>query len=729
MGGEDTERIPDEIERELERTVREMEARARGAGGRSGPRGRRQGGEDRDEKRDRDRIAEERARERLARDREPAESILDEIDDEPAAMGVMGLAPDEASALTGGMRDALQRPENVIRLFAAGLGIVALLILLLGLRAELRNEATQTPGAPVASPTAVATTSATAAGSPIAQASPGVTGTATANGSFTKVSGPCNFAARFNDSFSFAVTNGALTLTQLSNGHVSSGTLELNGDFTTMADGQGYRGRVSGATAEGQHTYTADGCDEVYDFTMQLSGSLIPTATNVPSPTASAVVGTADPTASATTTSSPAAGTPPPSPAAGGGGPDIPLSALGVVLLVAALGLFWGGPRLAGRPAVGEPGAGGDPCATEKVRLAAAEAALDAANLRDRRIEELAQRVQSTQLEAAAKQASAAGAARGASSYQGADGKPVYTNARQRARIEAAETAAAAARAAADAARRAYEAAGAAAEQQAAGDELFRAHREHGDAKASLDACLRLVAATAPTPPPRPSGGATTTGGTGVGTGLGTSDGTRTRSEGRCTKGEKRNETTAEHRFFMHDVGNAEIIVESFKAETDDSHAPRFLEHLGILDGAFKNAKIARGLAGGEIVGPILDTIDFPDFLTYFGAMREKLDETMKGLLEQLRQSRRRGEYTIRYSTHHFLITCRTWEECDGEQFVAGSESTLALVRSVAASLGPEQLIDEEGRRRWIDGWLNRLRSSNDAAERRANEFRQACGR
>jgi hypothetical protein len=257
---------------------------------------------------------------------------------------------------------------------------------------------------------------------------------------------------------------------------------------------------------------------------------------------------------------------------------------------------------------------------------------------------------------------------------------------------------------------------------------VFRVHREHGDAKAALDACLRMAAAAAPTPAPRPSGGGTTTGGPGVGVGTGTSDGTRTRSEPPCTKGEKRNETTTEHRFFMHDVGNAQITAESTKLNSDDSDARRFLQHLGRLDDAFKAGKVGSGLAGGGIVGPLLDAIEFPDFLTYFGAIREQLDATMERLLEDLRRNRRQAAYTIRYTTHYFLLTCRRWEECDGERFVWHSETNLVLLRSAPASLGPEMLTDEESRRRWLDGWLNRLRRSSDEAQRRADEFRQGCG-
>ncbi|HVS10135.1 MAG TPA: hypothetical protein VMS76_09710, partial [Planctomycetota bacterium] len=196
-------------------------------------------------------------------EQQPGESIMDEVDpDNTAAMRSAGLGPDEPPQLTGGMLDALKRPENLIRLAGMGLGLIGILLLLYGLRAE----AQVAPGGAPAAATATAT--ASAAGTPVTQASPPVTGTGTANASFTKVSGPCNLAVRFSDRYQFAAVNGDLTLTQLSNGHASRGTIAPSGEFTTMAEGQGYRGRITGTTATGQHTYTGQGCNEIYDFTM-----------------------------------------------------------------------------------------------------------------------------------------------------------------------------------------------------------------------------------------------------------------------------------------------------------------------------------------------------------------------------------------------------------------------------------------------------------------------------
>jgi hypothetical protein len=418
---------------------------------------------------------------------------------------------------------------------------------------------------------------------------------------------------------------------------------------------------------------------------------------------------------------------------------NYPLSALGLVFLIGALGLFFGGPRLAGGPVIADPKGAEDPCAKEKARLAAAQAAAATAEARLRELDALAESAQSTQRDAVAREQAAKDAANapGVSSYQNNTGQTVYTNAQQRAGIEAAQAAAASARAAADAAQSAYNAAGGAGARRSAADDVFTTNRELRDAQAALDACLRLVSMSTPTPAPTPTGAGTTTGGggsttgggagVGIGTGTGTSDGTRTRSRG-CPDGPTRNETTSEHRFSMHDLGNAQIEAEGTRLNADDSHARGFLDHLGRVDNAFKAGKIGSGLAQGEVAGPALDAVDFPDFLTYFGEIREKMDESMRRLLEQLRQHRRQGTYTIRFTTHHFLLTCRKWEECVNEAYVAKSEVKLTLLSSSASTRGPEVLSDETARNRWLDGTLGAAHGSNDRAQQAADTFRQECG-
>ncbi|OFW64815.1 MAG: hypothetical protein A2135_07040 [Actinobacteria bacterium RBG_16_67_15] len=194
------------------------------------------------------------------------ESILDEIDHSHATTGVMGLGPDESAPLTEGMLAAIRQPKNQLWLVGTGLGVILLFALFMN-KCNGQEESPTTQGS--TSTSAGSTTTEAVTQSP-------VTGTATATALLTKVSGVCNFAVEYEDTYSYVVTAGAMTLTQLSNNHVTTGTMEATGEFTTMAEGQSYTGRVTGTTAEGVNTYTADGCNEIYNFVMQLSAPLIP---------------------------------------------------------------------------------------------------------------------------------------------------------------------------------------------------------------------------------------------------------------------------------------------------------------------------------------------------------------------------------------------------------------------------------------------------------------------
>jgi len=667
-----------------------------------------------------------REQERLDAQQQPGGSIMDEVDpDNTAAMRSEGLMPDEGPVLSGGMLDALKKPENMIRLAAMGLGLIGLLLLFWGLRVEAQQvggQATLLPqtAQPTAAQTAVQTAASTQAITPIS-AGPVVatqTGTVTAY-SVENVQGT-GLRYEWRNSATCGTQTGQATATfSWDHPHPPCPDEPFHGSFISVQitdpSNRAVVRQYAGGSRPGRGEVPAGGGA----FTVQTTPT--PARTTAAATTAAATGATV-----AAATSAPTAG----------GAVNYPLIALGLVFLTGALGLFFGGPRLAGGPLIADPKDAEDPCAKEKARLAAAQAAAAAAEARLRELDALAESAQSTQRDAAAKDQAVTAATAGASSYVNNQKQTVYTNPEQRARIEGAQADAAAAHAAADAAQAAHNAAGGAGARQAAADGVFTTNRELRDAQAAVDACLRIVSMSTPTPAPTPTGGGPTTGGggtatggtgVGIGTGTGTSDGTRARSR-ECPDGPTRNETTSEHRFSMHDLGNAQIEAEGTRLNADDSHARGFLDHLGRVDNAFKAGKIGSGLAQGEVAGPALDAVDFPDFLTYFGEIREKMDESMRRLLEQLRQHRRQGTYTIRFTTHHFLLTCRKWEECVNDRYVAKSEVKLTLLRSSESTRGPEVLSDETARNRWLDGTLGAAHGSNDRAQQAADTFRQECG-
>lgn len=199
-------------------------------------------------------------------DEDSKESILDDIDDRHAGTGVMGLAPDEPGHLTAGWLEGIRQHRTRLWLVGAGLGAILVWAIMLNVCREDGGPST-TQGSPTTS--AQSTTTEAVTELPLS-------GSATATASFTRVSGSCNFASTFEDAYSVVLSDGTLTLTQLSNGHMTTGMMGRDGEFITFGGDQRYTGTLRGVNAEGEHTYTGEGCNEIYRFVMELSAPLIP---------------------------------------------------------------------------------------------------------------------------------------------------------------------------------------------------------------------------------------------------------------------------------------------------------------------------------------------------------------------------------------------------------------------------------------------------------------------
>ena len=772
-----------------------------------------------------------------------SESVIDQVEAPDARGRIAEAFGGERRSPTVQAGTPAQNRAFLMRMASVGMALLGLFLLWQALQSQ--SGVLGTPSGPVVS----ATPTATASG-PITQASPAVSGTATANASFTKVSGPCNLAARFTDRYSFMATNGALTLTQLSNNHVSRGTISPNGDFTTTAEGQGYRGTISGTMVRGQHTYTAQGCNEVYDFTMTFPAAFIgggaqqanrppeagairatqtgttttytvlnvsdpdgdqlrylwastnpcgpPTGHSTPTlvwphphppcpeepfhpatitvqiddgrfvitrtyaggsapgtgPVPAAGVGIStiapSPTAAPPTATAAAATATAGAVVAGTSGVNIPLILIALILLIGALGLWFGGPRLAGGPVGDDPQDTKDPCEKEKARVAAAQAAADAADRRMQELDTLAENAESTQRDAAAKEQAAENLRNSASGGTIDGGRKVYSNPAQRAAIEAAEAAAAAARAAADAARNAYDAAGGAGARRAAADDRFKAHRELRDAQAALDACLRIVSLSTPTPAPggaTTTGGGTTTGGTGVGTGTGTGtdDGTRTRERRECDP-ENAEEVIAEksrgpERFTLIDMSSIRIV----RLESDDANTP-----WDEIDGAMSYARnLRRGLSlGGKAlkrVAPDVGSAMGPmgPVLNFTGTMTDKALDGLQDVIEIYRRRQGTGLYQLRYREVVLELACVTKRKCvNGRWVEQPAEFSITDVtppdaeeRRVGGDNNRDRVAFQPGGRSIADQisevvmrYTRSLRGRNNSTVERMRDFEANCG-
>jgi hypothetical protein len=88
----------------------------------------------------------------------------------------------------------------------------------------------------------------------------------------------------------------------------------------------------------GQHMYTAEGCNEVYNFTMTFPSTFMTVAAPAPATIAAVVVITSTPQAAPTAIAV----------STGTSGPNLPLSALGLLLVLGGAGIAWRGPSLIG---------------------------------------------------------------------------------------------------------------------------------------------------------------------------------------------------------------------------------------------------------------------------------------------------------------------------------------------------------------------------------------------
>lgn len=229
--------------------------------------------------------------------------------------------------------------------------------------------------------------------------------TATANLSFTRVSGPATLARTFSDRFAFRWNDRMVDLTQMSNDHKASGARTGNNFTARGTDGQEYRGTISesGGSAVFQGQLTGPNNSYVYSFNGETVGPI----------TRSAPAAAATPTAAATAT---AAASPPAGTAAGttGGEPNYPLAGTGLLLSIGGLGLGLFGRRYVGGVGGGKnagglvfpipyPGGGAvgtqdkekeetDRCAPQRARAAEARARLDAAKQRFEQLDAIRQR-------------------------------------------------------------------------------------------------------------------------------------------------------------------------------------------------------------------------------------------------------------------------------------------------------------------------------------------------
>lgn len=167
--------------------------------------------------------------------------------------------------------DRINARRNILRAAGLLLSVGGLFLLYL----SLQQQGPQVGQPPGASASASASESASAA-PPVAQP-PSATeapvaelpsGSSQGVADFTRTFETCStFPDEFAAGYLFEADEGQLTATQPGAvPHVSTGTIDPNGGFDLVGEGQTYAGRIDGTLFEGTYTDTTGGCNEVYAF-------------------------------------------------------------------------------------------------------------------------------------------------------------------------------------------------------------------------------------------------------------------------------------------------------------------------------------------------------------------------------------------------------------------------------------------------------------------------------
>ncbi|HEV2251260.1 MAG TPA: hypothetical protein VGT60_12220 [Candidatus Limnocylindria bacterium] len=315
----------------------------------------------------------------------------------------------------------------------------------------------------------------------------------------------------------------------------------------------------------------------------------------------------------------------------------------------------------------------------------------------------------------------AAAAARGVATG-GVSGEPLHFIGKG---AQAAQAAADAAQTAHDEAgwkHRDFDAKGGQAAWQRAKDALDAATRAHDAAARALAACLEEIAPPPPPPPTTTDGGAggTTTGGTVAGTTGGQSTQTR------CVKGTKRNEASRTETMEMDELSTAKVLLDSMYPGTEWIDTESLMDWVEFFKQGFFKGKNIKSFIDGPVEGT-LDVVDFPDFLTYYDKMGDEVIKGLRRMIHVSEDKHRIGTYQLEFRRRYYTMTCTTWEECDGNDFVHQRSFTVTLDR--AASRNGSQIDVQVGSE--VEGALtrlfNELKLHNQREEAKAKRFQEGC--
>ena len=266
-----------------------------------------------------------------------------------------------------------------------------------------------------------------------------------------------------------------------------------------------------------------------------------------------------------------------------------------------------------------------------------------------------------------------------------------------------------------------FDAKGGQAAWQRAKDALDAATRAHDAAAAALAACLESIAPPPPPPPPPPTTGTPTGGTTAIPT-----DGLSVQKK--CVKGTTRNEQSRTEKMEMDELSTAKVLLDSMYPGTEWIDTESLIDWVEFFKkGVFKGKNI-KSFIDGPVEGT-LDLVDFPDFLTYYDKMG---DEVIKGLRRMIHISETKhkiGTYQLEFRRRYYTMTCKTWEECDGNDFVPRSSFTTVLDNAKTHKTSQIDVQDGSEVEGALTRLFNELKFHNQREAAKAKRFQESCGR
>ncbi|MBI4434301.1 hypothetical protein HY635_00570 [Candidatus Uhrbacteria bacterium] len=200
-----------------------------------------------------------------------------------------------------------------------------------------------------------------------------------------------------------------------------------------------------------------------------------------------------------------------------------------------------------------------------------------------------------------------------------------------------------------------------------------------------------------------------------------------------CREGDTKGKSSERITVKLIDLRRAKIRFSS--AYQDAADIGGFTDWLEWIKGGFFEGKkvkdLLEGLASGEVpVGGLLDTvgIGLPDFISYYDKMGDEVIGALRKIGEITERVRKAGDYSIRYPTSPYTLTCTTQEVCRNGTWV--TERTLEMKRDAGTSwnvTNVEFAPNADAAKAIIEKLFRQLENKNRPEVQKMEEFEKKC--